>query len=352
MDAKTQMFARELLVAAGKSEPGYLREAAQSFAFVGYQVLSNHERVNCRLCHASLVHIAHYRDDKNGMAIQIGPDCALKLERLKDTGELRAITQTEGTYRSRLKTRLREAIGSDEDVLALHAGGKRKILAAMTTWLSAQEDLPEHLREAVRFVEQFGYAPSTDLARAIVEYYKARRRFPTREMLTCRESTDLTAHPHWKLFPEGITLARLPKLLALIDRGEGHYWEVLMPQRMRRAVRIEIARLFDDGNGVIRVKFKREKHPKTQQEQWAGRAYGNKYILSYDESYSLEEGTVPVVCVHTLGPHLRLVRRIKIVEQIMEHTWGKSCAIDLQVDSRRGAIHLSHISAATITNAR
>lgn len=193
----------------------------------------------CTLCHQPLKEVNLV--EINGQIVQMGGDCAAKLMRFIETGEIVAenprkeilAEQSEilldgAQYERGILEKEREVLKwtDEEGYKKLKRITDGKIVASMMSWLIDHvdnEDMSEDVRYAIRSYDSMGMMPSSEFAKEVSEYYKSARKFLPDEVLPDEEVRGLRYHPHRGLLhnviKEGVVQNDLSQLKRIIEKG-------------------------------------------------------------------------------------------------------------------------------------
>ena len=309
---------------------------------------------HCQLCHSRMKLWVAIKNSVNGVVLFIGHDCYDKLVTYLATKKLESVNLgSRKRYISAIKKYCRQHI--NESFLA---------------WFGEQ-DAPEELKETLRFIEKFGYAPTLEMAEALVLFYKTTRRFPLEELLDYFSHHAFVLRTLFSSFPneasplkQEVSLTEYEALdLSFVDElsreeVEDSFFkealrktpppnlplaqllsaEVVRPwiestQKMKSAIldeawkraMIELEKRITENQETYRLlPFREGKNPKYGTFQWESWDQGIKYVLGHDSSYETGEGSVLVRITRELVPDkVFLVFKLTLVPSVQNprYSW-------------------------------
>lgn len=212
---------------------GVYKSESRSPESTNYRVATNEDNekeitpeINrrCTICHqpniknVSLVSV-------NGQVVQVGCDCASKLLRFIDTGEIISESSIKKINDDQIDIFIDVLKDDDEDIEKTKRT-KTKIVASMLSWLNDHindEDTPEDIKYLIHTYNNVGMMPNNDSARKVAEYYKSARKFLPAEILNKEEHRSLDNHPHRKLLRNvirsGLIQNKIPQLKRILVKG-------------------------------------------------------------------------------------------------------------------------------------
>lgn len=157
------------------------------------------EEIHCHACNTGIRDYVVVRNKENGNRLILGTVCYDKLLQFLQTANVSSPLQSRKEHIRLLKQKTDREIGQ-----------------TVMKWLEAENvagHVPQHLSLAVVHMTNFGYAPSIELADAMVEFYKANRKvFVERFIIEAR------TFRHRKLLPNYTVLANIDRIRAIIKK--------------------------------------------------------------------------------------------------------------------------------------
>ncbi len=203
-----QKFADNLINASHSRD---LSEAAREWQYqgafdfdwflrIGKAQNSQSEDLRCQFCNTRMKNYVILGNKKNGNRLLIGNDCYDKLETFLANGKIESALPQRKTYVKEARAYWKKVV-IDKTFLG---------------WFEIQNSeskLPEAIAELFLLVQRLGYAPTTQQADEIVEYYKFTRTFCPQVLL----SHSFLDFSHKNLIKGDITIAQSERLKLLID---------------------------------------------------------------------------------------------------------------------------------------
>lgn len=334
-------FAENLVAASGGQT---LAEVASQWRFSHFGAEKNGWFKHCQLCHSRMKLWLAIRNTANGVVLLIGHDCYDKLVAFLATKKLESLNM--GSRKRYIST--------------IKKYCKQNITESFLAWFGEQ-DAPEELKETLKFIEKFGYAPTLEAAEALVLFYKTTRRFPLEELLGysshhalilralfsgfSEETTPLEQEVSLAefeeldlsftdglnqedvndgFFKEALRKTSLPDvpLKRLLSTGVMGLWienaqkmkPVIVDEAYKRAVIDLEKRITENQDDYLLLTFWEGRNPKYGTHQWESWDQGKKYVLTRESSYSAGEGPVLVRITRELVPdRVFLVSKLTLV---------------------------------------
>lgn len=201
---KHKLFKSNLISAAAQ---GQSEENTPSFEVVAHQWHYHgkgqlDELINCQVCHTQIRNMVMIRHSKTEVILEIGQDCFRKLEHFKATGVLAAVTES-------------KVVTPVKPIDKLEKKLKVKPEETFLSWLVAQSNLTEALKQAAKTALALGYPPSVKIAEDLVAFYRAHRKFHLKDLIDGKKLQVINA---WlqdfgrEWLPEMVTLDELNQL--------------------------------------------------------------------------------------------------------------------------------------------
>ena len=178
--------------------------------------------LNCNVCSIRILNFVILKNGANGNRLVIGHDCYAKFLHFLESGKIKSAFPK-----------------LDDHVVTLRSYSRKALDRTMRGWFFEMLDagrLPEKIAAIVESLRAIGFAPSTDAADGLVDYYKSTRRFPLEVLIPELKRTRLgfglrdayTGDFRYRnMLPARITIDQIDRVKALLGRQKAlaHYFE-------------------------------------------------------------------------------------------------------------------------------
>jgi len=169
--------------------------------------------LNCNVCSTRILNFVILKNGANGNRLVVGHDCYAKFVNFLTSGKIECAFPK-----------------LDDHVATLRSYSRKALDRTMRGWffeMLGAGRLPEKIAAIVESLRAIGFAPSTDAADGLVDYYKSTRKFPLEVLIP-----ELKRHhpgfgcrvpyygefPYRNMLPARITIDQIDRVKALLER--------------------------------------------------------------------------------------------------------------------------------------